>query len=104
MGITKGSFQKIYTQAKNYSNDIDDNKPMDPMVRLDNDGNWMIESSMCSAEDVSAECTLESFDDYFYAGYSDDSYTPTDTDVADFVKMFTENMRSEIRENFYCEQ
>lgn len=86
---TSGTFQAVYEAAKSYSNgeEVYGGCPHNPVVRREGDV-WMLESGLNSAEDADFEVTLEAFDNWFYEGYKSD-YTPSDEDIADFVKQNT---------------
>jgi len=63
---------------------------MQPVVRRE-DGAWMLESGIEPARDADFECDLETFHTYFGETYSDDDYTPSDTDGAEFVEIIGNN-------------
>ena len=92
---TQGTFNDIYTAAKNYYNDVDNGTtyggcPMDPVVRHTVDNVWMLESGINSEPNADAECRLDDFDSWFYEGYNDDNYTPSTEDEADFLDTIKE--------------
>lgn len=88
---TQGTFQVVYEQARLYSQFKEEHRscPMDPEVRFDGD-EWMIESSLSSAEYAKAVCKLEVFDNYFFESYKEDDLELTINDENDFLKMITQ--------------
>lgn len=86
---TTGSFAKIYKQAREYYTNAEKQKtsPMDAVVRREN-GKWMIESGLEPSQNADVECTLESFDSYFYETYSDAEYEPSESDEKEFADVF----------------
>ena len=86
---TAGNFPKIYAQAREYYTNPEEQKtsPMNAVVRREN-GKWMIESGLEPSQDADVECTLESFDSYFYETYSDSEYVPSDSDENEFASVF----------------
>lgn len=89
---TTGTFQDVYEAAKIYAMDETgeerQHRPMDPVVRREGE-KWMLESGLNSAENADFSVPLEVFDSYFYNGYTDTDYTPSDSDVAEFVAAHT---------------
>ena len=85
---TVGKFVDVYKQAK--SNDVS-HIPSDPVVRLESDGQWMIESRTepCERETV-IEVSLDDFQAYWRYSFEDENYIPTEQDVADYVKFVEE--------------
>ena len=82
---TAGTFNDVYEAAKSYAlNQADDGTPMNPVVRREQ-GRWMLESGLNST-DGDFETTLESFDLWFHESYLDENYSPSEEDIADFVK------------------
>ena len=86
---TVGKFSEIYKQAREYLND-ENYIPTDPVVRLESDGRWVIESRLEPSQDTILETSLDEFQSYFYESFEDKSYIPTDSDVADYVKFVEE--------------
>ena len=88
---TVGKFVDVYKQAREYNNGVDvSDIPSDPVVRLESDGQWMIESRTepCERETV-IEVSLDDFQAYWYYCF-DRNYIPTEQDVADYVKFVEE--------------
>ena len=88
---TVGTFADVYKQAREYNNGVDvSHIPTDPVVRLERDGRWVIESRLEPQETVDVEVSLEDFQSYWYYSFEDENYIPTDSDVADYVKFVKE--------------
>lgn len=80
---TSGTFQDVYEAARQYEMAGRDDCPMDPVVRRE-EGKWMLESGLNSTEG-DFEVTLEAFDSWFYESYKDADYTPSESDIEEFV-------------------
>lgn len=94
---TVGTFKKIYEQAREYINGVDvSHIPSDPVVRLESDGKWVIESKLEPREQETViEVGLEDFQSYWNYSFDDPNYIPSDTDVADFVDYVNTNAATE---------
>ncbi len=88
---TTGTFQDVYRAAREYYTDDEavENCPMKPAVRRVG-GEWRIESGIHDDPDAELEVTLEAFDSYFYEGYKDPDYTPSDSDVTEWVDLLAD--------------
>jgi hypothetical protein len=86
---TVGKFVDVYEQAREYRVDVS-RIPQDPVVRLESDGQWIIESRLEPQETTVLEVTLEDFQRYWYYNFEDENYIPTERDVADYVKFVEE--------------
>ena len=84
---TVGTFKKIYEQAREYLlNDVS-HIPSDPVVRLESDGRWVIESRLEPREqETILETSLDDFYGYWYYCFADKNYIPTERDVEDYIK------------------
>lgn len=87
---TTGNFAKIYQQAKNYFRGIDCDQPHNPVVRLEGDNKWMIESALEPTTECSVECTLDEFDSWFCESYEDAMFEIDDSVEREFVNAFTD--------------
>ena len=85
---TVGTFADVYKQAREYLNDVS-GLPTDPVVRLENE-KWIIESRLEPPQDTILETSLDDFQRYWYESFEDESFKPTDSDVADYVKFVEE--------------
>jgi hypothetical protein len=95
---TVGKFVDVYKQAREYlyTNGVDvSHIPQDPVVRLESDGQWIIESKLEPQQETVVEVSLDDFQSYFYYSFEDKSYIPTDSDVADFVDYVNTNAATE---------
>ena len=72
---TQGTFTEIYEAAKNHYKENRESCPIDPVIRRV-DGLWVIESGLESEENADIECSLDTFDDWFYEWYSGESFCP----------------------------
>ena len=86
---TVGTFKKIYEQAREYLNDVS-GLPTDPVVRLERDGKWVIESRLEPQETTVIEVSLDDFQSYWHYCFEDESYIPTEQDVSEYVKFVEE--------------
>jgi len=87
---TVGTFKKIYEQAREYLlNDVS-HIPSDPVVRLESDGRWILESRLEPQETTVVEVSLEDFQSYFYESFKDENYIPSEQDVSEYVKFVEE--------------
>lgn len=92
---TVGKFLDIYKQAREY-NGVDVSRiPQDPVVRLESDGQWIIESRLEPQETTVVEVSLDDFQNYWNESFEDESFEPTDSDVADFVDYVNTNAATE---------
>jgi len=88
---TVGTFKKIYEQAREYINGVDvSDIPTDPVVRLERDGRWVIESRLEPSQETVIEVSLDEFQSYFYESFKDKKYIPTEEDVSGYVKFVEE--------------
>ena len=87
---TVGTFKKIYEQARAYLNNEDVSSISDPVVRLESDGKWVIESRLEPPQDTILETSLEDFQSYWYYSFEDKNYIPTEQDVEDYIKFVEE--------------
>lgn len=87
---TVGNFINIYEQAREYNNGVVSGIPQDPVVRLESDGQWMIESREEPQQETVVEVSLDDFQKYWYYCFEDRNYIPTDPDVADYIKFIKE--------------
>lgn len=71
---TTGTLNEVFNAARDHYNggDTYGGLPLDAVMRYDGT-KWMLESSLESAEDSIAECSLDDFDAYFFAAYAGDS-------------------------------
>ena len=93
---TVGKFVDVYKQAREYNNGVDvSDIPSDPVVRLESDGQWIIESRLEPQETVDVEVRLEDFQSYWNYSFDDPNYIPTSDDVADFVDYVNTNTATE---------
>jgi len=84
---TSGTFNDVYQAARDHHAEVEDTRPMDPVVRH-RDGKWHLESGLGSAEGCDFQCDLEAWDNYFYESYKDVDFDPSESDEADFVEAF----------------
>ena len=91
---TVGTFADVYKQAREYINDVSD-IPSDPVVRLESDGKWVIESRLEPQQETVVEVALDDFRSYFYYSFDDENYIPNERDVADFVDYVNTNAATE---------
>lgn len=90
---TVGTFTAVYKQAREYIIDFNNDVsgiPSDPVVRLESDGKWVIESKSEPQQETVVEVTLDDFQSYWYESFEDENYIPTEQDVADYVKFVEE--------------
>jgi len=88
---TVGTFQDIYTDAKNYYNGISTygGCPINPVVRHER-GRWIIESDLEPEDETNdLSCPLEDFDSYFYEMYDTD-FMPNNNDAEEFRLAMTD--------------
>jgi hypothetical protein len=90
---TVGTFADVYKQARAYLNDVS-GLPTDPVVRLEN-GSWILESRLEPQENTVLEVSLEDFQGYWHYCFEDESFEPTDSDIADFVDYVNTNAATE---------
>lgn len=81
---TVGTFTDVYKQARKYNNGTS-GIPSDPVVRVEN-GQWIIESRLEPQQETVLEVSLDDFQGYWYESFGDAEYTPTEQDIADYVK------------------
>uniref|UniRef100_A0A6M3LV45 Uncharacterized protein n=1 Tax=viral metagenome TaxID=1070528 RepID=A0A6M3LV45_9ZZZZ len=78
------SFQNVYEKIKNYSLELTDSFPVDPVIRrIDN--KWILESGLYD-NNGDIEITFEQFDNWFFESYGDNNYMPTSQDIEDFLR------------------
>jgi len=87
---TVGTFKKIYEQAREYHLNGVVSGISDPVVRLERDGEWVIESRLEPQETTVVEVSLDDFQSYFYYSFEDESFEPTEQDVEDYIKFVKE--------------
>ncbi len=75
---TSGTFQDVYNAAKNYALGIEDDWPINPVIRCE-DGTWMLESDLEPTYSA-IQITLEAFNIYFWESYKMD-YVPSEEDI-----------------------
>jgi hypothetical protein len=93
---TVGKFVDIYKQAREYLNGVDvSHIPSDPVVRLESDGKWILESRLEPREQTVVEVALDDFQNYWNESFEDESFEPTDSDVADYVDYVNTNAATE---------
>jgi hypothetical protein len=87
---TVGTFRDVYKQAREYNNGVVSGIPSDPVVRLEY-GKWIIESRLEPQQETVVEVSLDDFQNYWNESFEDESFEPTDSDVADFVDYVNTN-------------
>jgi hypothetical protein len=87
---TVGTFKKIYEQAREYHLNGVVSGISDPVVRLERDGEWVIESRLEPQETTILETSLDDFQRYWNESFADKNYIPTDRDVEDYIKFVKE--------------
>lgn len=89
---TQGTFIDIYNAAKDIATDIDTygGCPLNPVIRHTTNGVWMLESGLHGEPNADAECSLDVFDNWFYESYSNNDYSPTESDKIDFLDFIRE--------------
>jgi hypothetical protein len=93
---TVGTFADVYKQAREYLNGVDvSDIPSDPVVRLESDGQWIIESRGEPQQETVIEVRLEDFQSYWNYSFNDPNYIPTSDDVADYVDYVNTNAATE---------
>jgi len=80
---TTGNFTDIYLAARDYSMITENDKPLNAVIRKEGDL-WMLESGL-EPTDGDFEISLDHFDTYFWESYRDPEYTPSETDINDFM-------------------
>lgn len=84
MARTQGTFQKIYDAAREFMAD-GHGMPHDPVIRKCENGTWMLESGMESAEGCDFEISLDDFISYWWEGLNDPDWTPTEESISEFT-------------------
>jgi len=91
---TVGKFVDVYKQARTYLNDVS-GIPSDPVIRLESDGQWVLESRLEPQQETVVEVSLDDFQSYWCYAFEDRNYIPDVADIEQYVDYVNTNAATE---------
>lgn len=86
---TTGTFLDIFNAAREHEAENHEHLPHNAVVRRAG-SKWMLDSGLDSSEDCDLEISYEAFLGYWYEGLIDPLYSPSESDIENYIDFVTE--------------